>query len=69
MAEKRVRISRKAAIHIWPFTFDKSHPAEKECADYIRAAPPGSRLTRMRRLILAGHQAIKKQRDSTTHND
>lgn len=69
MGEKRVRISRKAAIYIWPFTFDRSHPAEKECAEYIRAAPPGTRLTRMRRLILAGHQAIKRQHATQIENE
>lgn len=70
MADRPVRVARGAAIRIGDFTFDGTHPAEKACAAYIRAAPPGSRATRMKRLILAGHAALRaRHARSTPHDD
>ena len=69
MADRPVRVARRAAIRIGDFTFDRTHPAEKACADYIRAALPGTRATRMKRLILAGHAALRARHARFPHND
>lgn len=68
-SEKRVRIPKKAAIRIWPFTFDRTAPAEKACADYILEAPQGQRMARMRRLMLMGHEAQRHRHQPDKKSD
>lgn len=61
MAKKRAHIPKLSAIRVSGFVFDKTRPDQAACARYLLAAPFGRRQTRMRNLMIAGHQALEQR--------
>jgi hypothetical protein len=68
MADRR-RVPLRAALRVGPFVFDRTHPDEKACADYILAAPVGYRLSRIRDLLLLGYRTLRERHTPRPPND
>lgn len=66
----RRRVPNRAALRMGSqLVFDHTNPAERACAEYIRAAPHGHRTARIRDLVLLGHRAIRQRHTSTPVNE